>query len=173
MIGNIGSVFDGRIDCITFLGLQASRTRMGGGQKVMFRSQHIRDDHSAWMVSRISAVQLIDCTHLSAPCDGRLACSYVSFASNDVPSRIPVARSCIESPRRSFANRVVATASVFVRISCTSMLMSIAWSLASASLCLRSAFLVKPSPISQEHSRPRSRQNSHTGRWPEHFVFLF
>jgi hypothetical protein len=51
MIGNLGSVFDGCMNCITFLDFQANRTHTGGWQKVMSRSQQIRDDRSAWMVS--------------------------------------------------------------------------------------------------------------------------
>lgn len=47
MIGNLGSVFDSCVDCITFLDFQANRTRMGEEQKVMSRGQQIRDDHSA------------------------------------------------------------------------------------------------------------------------------
>jgi hypothetical protein len=82
-------------------------------------------------------------------------------------------RSSIEAPRRSFASSIVDFSSVPDLMAVTRTPRSSTRIVAFATLSLRSAVLVTPSAVSQVHFMSRPQQYWHTGRCPEHFVFLF
>jgi hypothetical protein len=93
----------------------------------LIASRFVMIARSRWSVDSVPSVRDLKSTHLSELCvDDIFRWMFAPLLIIDVPSRIPIARSCIESPRRSFANRVVATASELVRMSCTSVLISLA-----------------------------------------------
>jgi hypothetical protein len=117
---------------------------------------------STSVVSQYAPRVLWDCwPHLAIICWSIEPCL---LSPEDSSRRIFERSSSIEHPNRSLARSIDDVWSVPVRMALTRSLSSSDFKFASWSFCLRSAVLVKPSPVSHEHSKLRSLQNRQTGR---------